>query len=117
MNSITIYHNPKCSKSCEALDYLEQHGYQPRVINYLETPPTADDVRRLVKQLGIAPSSLIRAPDFNRLGLAPTNDPEQLIRLIAEHPILLQRPIVVVGERARIARPVEVLHDFLPPAT
>jgi len=114
MSSITIYHNPKCSKSCEALAYLEAEGYQPRVINYLETPLTVEEIRRLVKQLGIAPSSLIRAPDFTRLGLTPTSDPEELIRLIVEHPILLQRPIVVVGDRARIARPVEVLQGFLP---
>ena len=114
MSSITIYHNPKCSKSCEALVYIEAAGFQPRVINYLETPLSAEEIRRLVKQLGIAPSSLIRAPDFARLGLAPTSDPEKLIGLIVEHPILLQRPIVVVGDRARIARPAEVLQGFLP---
>jgi arsenate reductase (glutaredoxin) len=114
MSSITIYHNPKCSKSCEALAYLEAQGHQPRVINYLEFPLTAEEIHKLVQQLGIAPSSLIRAPDFNRLGLSSTSDPNQLITLIAEHPILLQRPIVVVGDRARIARPVDVLQGFLP---
>jgi arsenate reductase (glutaredoxin) len=114
MSSITIYHNSKCSKSCDALAYLEARGYRPRVINYLETPPTVEEIRLLIKRLGIAPSSLIRAPDFNRLGLATTSDPEELIRLIAEHPILLQRPIVVAGDRARIANRLEVLQDFLP---
>ena len=114
MCTITLYHNPKCSKSCEALAYLQSHGYRPRVVNYLETPPTVEEIRLLVKQLGIAPSSLIRAPDFTRLGLAPTSDPEALMALIAKHPILLQRPIVVVGDRARIARPLDVLPGFLP---
>jgi arsenate reductase len=114
MSEVTIYHNPKCAKSCEALDYLQARGYRPRVIDYLETPPTVDELRQLIKQLGIAASSLIRAPDFSRLGLVPTSDSEELIRLIAEHPILLQRPIVVVGDRARIARHVDVLQDFLP---
>lgn len=111
---VKIYHNPKCSKSCEALDYLITNGYQPEIINYLETPPSLDEVRQLVRQLGIAPSSLIRAPDFTRLGLTPTSDGEQLMGLIVEYPVLLQRPIVIVGDKARIAKPVDVLRDLLP---
>lgn len=115
MNTVTIYHNPTCSKSQEALDYLEARGYLPQIVRYLETPPTAPEIRILVRQLGISPSGLIRAPDFQRLGLAPTSDPEKLIALIAKHPILMQRPIVVVGDGARIAKPPEVLAGFLPP--
>ena len=116
MDTVTIYHNPTCSKSQEALDYLEARGYRPRIIRYLETPLTESDVRELVRKLGIAPSSLIRAPDFQRLGLTSTGDPDQLIALIVKHPILMQRPIVVVGDRARIAKPPEVLAGFLPPS-
>ena len=114
MSTITIYHNPKCSKSCEALAYIEAQGHTPCIINYLETPPTVEEIRRLIKQLGIAASSLMRAPDFSRLGLVPTSNSDELVQLIAQHPILLQRPIVVVGERARIARSVHVLREFLP---
>lgn len=115
VSTVTIYHNANCSKSQEALDYLKAHGYRPRVIEYLKTPPTEAEIRTLVRQLGIAPSSLIRSADFDRLGLAPTSDPDEIIALIAEHPVLMQRPIVVVDERARIAKPAEVLAGFLPP--
>jgi arsenate reductase (glutaredoxin) len=114
VSTVTIYHNPACQKSQEALEYLESRGYLPRVIHYLETPLAESEVRLLVRQLGISPSSLIRAPDFQRLGLVPTSNPDQLIALIVKHPILLQRPIVVVGDCARIAKPPEVLAGMLP---
>src|SRR6187399_1317521 len=92
---VCIYHNPQCSRSREALEYLHQQGIQPQVIHYLETPLNIDELRKLVRMLGIAPSSLIRTSDFKRLGLQTTSDYDKLLELIAKHPALMERPVVV----------------------
>jgi arsenate reductase (glutaredoxin) len=116
MPPVRIYHNPQCARSREALEYLQQAGIQPEVIEYLNTPLTVEELRRLVRMLGIAPSSLIRASDFKRLNLRPTSDYEKLLQLIAENPVIMDRPIVVVGNEARIGRPVENLSGLFPNA-
>lgn len=113
MNTVTIYHNPSCSKSQEALEYLQARGCRPHVIRYLDTPPTESEIRELIRKLGIAASGMVRATDFQRLGLQPSSDPDQMIALISKHPILMQRPIVVVGEQARIANPPNVVDELL----
>lgn len=112
--NIRIYHNPQCSKSREALDYLQERGIDPQVVDYLQVPPTLEELKELVKMLGIAPSSMVRAKDFERLGLTPADDGDGWLQLIAAHPVLLERPIVIVGDEARIARPIERLYDFVP---
>jgi arsenate reductase len=109
---VRLYHNPQCIRSREALEYLRQQGVQLEVVEYLKNPLTVEQLRQLVRMLGIAPSSLIRVNDFKRLGLAPTNDYEKLIQLIALHPVLMERPIAVCGNEARIGRPLENLHDL-----
>jgi arsenate reductase len=111
---ILIYHNPNCSKSREALEYIREHGYEPTVIEYIKQPLDKTQIRKLLKILGIAPSSMIRAADFRRLELEPTDDPDQLVAMIAEHPVLMERPIVVIGDEAIIARPLERLYNFVP---
>jgi arsenate reductase (glutaredoxin) len=111
---ILIYHNPKCRKSREALDYIREHGQEPTVIDYIKQPLTETQIRKLLKILGIAPSSMIRASDFRRLELEPTNDPDKLIAMLIEHPVLMERPIVVIGDEAVIARPIERLYNFVP---
>ena len=112
--SVRIYHNPQCARSREALDYLRQIGIQAEVVEYLVKPLSVDELRQLVRMLGIAPSSLIRAADFKRLGLKPTCDYDKLLELIAANPVLMDRPIVVVGKEARIGRPIENLHGLFP---
>jgi arsenate reductase len=114
--AVRIYHNPQCARSREALEYLRQQGIQPQVIEYLVKPLSVDELRQLVRMLGIAPSSLIRAADFKRLGLRPTSDYDKLLQLLSEHPVLMDRPIVVVGNEARIGRPIENLHGLFPNA-
>ena len=109
---VRIYHNPQCARSRDALEYLQQLGVQLDVIEYLVTPLSVEELRQLVRMLGIAPSSLIRAADFKRLGLQPTSDYEKLLQLLAAHPVLMDRPIVVVGSEARIGRPIENLHGL-----
>lgn len=113
-STVRIYHNPQCSKSREALDYLKERGIEPEVVEYLKSPPTIEDLRSLVKMLGVAPSSIVRTSDFQRLELAPAHDAEGWLALIAAHPALLERPIVVVNDKARVARPIDQLFDFLP---
>jgi arsenate reductase len=113
---VRIYHNPQCARSREALDYLHQQGIQPEIIEYLNNPPSVDELRRIVRMLGIAPSSLIRVADFKRLNLQPTNDYEKLLQLISQNPVIMDRPIVVVGNEARIGRPLENLSDLFPNA-
>jgi arsenate reductase (glutaredoxin) len=109
---VRIYHNPQCARSREALEYLLQQGIHPEVVEYLVHPLTVEELRRLIRLLGIAPSSLIRAADFKRLGLQPTSDYEKLLQLLAAHPVLMDRPIVVVGNEARIGRPIDTLHEL-----
>ncbi len=109
---VRIYHNPQCSRSREALEYLRQQAIEPEVIEYLTNPPMVEELRQLVRKLGIAPSSLIRLGDFKRLGLKPTSDYEALLQLIAKHPSIMERPIVVVGDVARIGRPIENLYEL-----
>jgi arsenate reductase len=111
---VRIYHNPQCARSREALEYLKQLGIQPEVVDYLQNPLSVEELRRLVRALGIAPSSLIRVADFKRLDLRPTNDYEKLLQQLADNPVIMDRPIVVVGNVARIGRPLENLHDLFP---
>jgi len=112
--SVRIYHNPQCSRSRDALEYLQQLGVQVEIVEYLNNPLSVDELPQLVRMLGIAPSSLIRIFDFKRLGLKPTSDYDELLELIAANPILMDRPIVVVGKEARIGRPIENLHGLFP---
>src|SRR5215212_1920444 len=114
---VRIYHNPQCARSREALEYLQQQGIQPEVVEYLQNPLTVEELRRLVRMLGIAPSSLIRVADFKRLNLPATSDYEKLLQLIAENPVIMDRPIVVTGNEARIGRPLENLHDLFSTPT
>jgi arsenate reductase len=111
---VRIYHNPQCARSREALEYLQQQGIQPEVVEYLQNPLSVEELRQLVRMLGIAPSSLIRVADFKRLDVPATNDYEKLLQLLAENPAIMDRPIVVVGNEARIGRPVENLHGLFP---
>ena len=109
---VRIYHNQQCSKSREALEYLRQQGVEPEVYDYIANPLNVDELRRLVRTLSIAPSSLIRPSDFKRLNLQPTSDYDKLLELIAKHPSLMERPIVVFGDVARIGKPVENLYEL-----
>ena len=109
-----IFHNPRCSKSREALALLQDAGLAPEVIEYLKTPPDLGTLKALVRQLGLPVRDLLRSSEslYAELGLADASD-EQLLDALLHHPQLLQRPIVVRGEQALIARPPERLKDWL----
>lgn len=108
--TVTFYHNPRCSKSRQALGLLEEHGIQPRVLRYLETPPTVAELRTLLSQLGLGARDLIRTQEepYKVLNLKdPGLGDEALIQAMHEHPILIQRPIAVANGRAVVGRPPE----------
>ncbi|UXH79634.1 arsenate reductase (glutaredoxin) [Roseateles amylovorans] len=111
-----IFHNPRCSKSREALALLEARGLAPEVIDYLNAPPTLATLMTLTRQLKLPARALLRdgEDEYQALGLAdPSMTDAQLLQAIASHPRLLQRPIVVDGDRALIARPPALLNDWL----
>ena len=107
----TLYHNPRCSKSRATLDLLQQHNIQPDVVLYLETPPTAAELERMVQQLGVPVTDIIRfgedIAEELKLAKEDLRSTRELCELIAAHPILLERPIVVHKGRARVGRPPE----------
>ena len=117
---ITVYHNPRCSKSREALALVEGSsavgGSDLQIIEYLKTPPTLAELKRLHKLLGVPVRDMIRSneTEFAELGLADTAlSDDALLAAVAKHPKLLQRPIVVNGNKAVIARPPELANDVL----
>lgn len=113
---ITIYHNARCSKSRCTLDILEEKGQKPKVIFYLETPPSQADIKDLLKQLGISARDLLRKgeDEYKALGLDnPQLTDDDLIAAMAAHPRLIERPIVSDGKRAVIGRPPEKVLELL----
>lgn len=111
-----IYHNPRCSKSRQTLQLIEQHAGSPEVIEYLKTPPDADTLSDLLDMLGLEPRQLIRKgeKEYKESGADnPDLDREQLIALMVRYPKLIERPIVVANGRAVIGRPPESVLDIL----
>lgn len=110
-----IYHNPRCSKSRAALGLLEARGIDLEVIEYLREPPTRQALAELLAKLGCEARELVRSgePEFKAAGVPLDAPADRLLDLLAAEPKLLQRPIVEVGERARIGRPPERVLELL----
>lgn len=114
--TITIYHNPRCTKSRETLALLKERGIEPRVIEYLKATPSALELKGIVKKLGLKPRDIIRDTEtrYAELGLKHRKlSDDELLALIETNPILLQRPIVVNGNKAAIGRPPENVLSIL----
>lgn len=108
--SITLYHNPRCSKSRETLNLLEQQGIRPEIVHYLTDTPDAATLSNLLKKLGLRARDLLRRKEeeYKALGLDnPALTEEAIIALMVQHPKLIERPIVVKGDRAVLGRPPE----------
>jgi arsenate reductase len=108
MKNFTIYHNPRCSKSRETLALLQQHGIDPEVILYLETPPTARELSAIISKLGIDARDLLRTSEseYKSLNLSDTSlSQDAIIEVMASHPRLIERPIVISESSAVIGRP------------
>ena len=114
--SLVIYHNPRCSKSRQTLALLRERGLEPRIVPYLDTPPSETRLSEILDMLGISPRELMREKEasYRELGLAdPALTRADLIAAMAAHPILIERPVVVAGARAAIGRPPEAVLEIL----
>jgi len=116
MAEVTIYHNPRCSKSRQTLALLEERGIAPEIVLYLETPPGTKRLKAILSGLGMAPRDLMRKGEdvYKTLGLAdPAITDSALIEAMVANPILIERPIVVAGDRAALGRPPENVLELL----
>lgn len=114
--NVTIWHNPRCSKSRGTLELLHERGIAPTVIDYRENPPDARELSRVLDLLGMQPRELMRRdePEYARLQLDdPSLTRDQLIAAMVAHPILIQRPIVIANGKAAIGRPPEAVLEIL----
>jgi arsenate reductase len=114
---IVIYHNPSCSTSRKVLGMLREAGMQPRVVEYLKTPPSRAELLDLLRRMQMAPRALLRrrGTPFDALGLGdPAKSDDALVDAMMEHPILIERPIVVGPRGVRLCRPVERVYEVLP---
>ncbi|CAB3635282.1 Arsenate reductase [Achromobacter mucicolens] len=119
MSSITIYHNPACGTSRNVLGLIRNSGETPTIIEYLKSPPDAATLRSLIADMGISARELLRqkGTPYDELGLSdPKWTDDQLIGFMLEHPILINRPIVVTPLGTRLCRPSEAVLDILPQA-
>ena len=114
-SEFTIYHNPRCSKSRNTLALLQENGIEPDVVLYLESAPTASDIHALLQKLGIAAAGLVRKgeAEYKEAGLSADSSEDALVAAMAAHPKLIERPIVVRGDRAVLGRPPENVLDLL----
>jgi arsenate reductase len=114
--SVTIYHNPRCSKSRQTLALLQDKGIEPEIVEYLKTPPSAAELKEILGKLGIAPRDLMRKGEAaykeRDLGDASKSDDELIAAMVAD-PILIERPIVLSGGKARLGRPPEQVLEIV----
>lgn len=116
MSDVTIYHNPGCTTSRKVLAAIRESGAEPRVVEYLKTPPSRAELKSLLKRMGMTPRALLRrrGTPYEALGLDdPKKSDEVLIDAMLAHPVLIERPIVVTAKGVRLCRPVETLGEIL----
>ncbi len=114
--TVTIYHNPRCSKSRQTLALLRERGIEPQIVEYLNTPPDAARLGEILDMLGLEPRAIMRKHEapFKDQGLdGPALDRAALLRAMVENPILIERPIVVKGAKAALGRPPNAVLDIL----
>ena len=110
-----IYHNPRCSKSRQTLTLIEEAGVNPEIIEYLDTPPTEKELDEILKMLGIEPDELMRKKEslYKKLGLdQKILSRKEMIKVMIENPKLIERPIVVDGNKAILGRPPETVKEL-----
>jgi len=107
MLDVTIYHNPRCAKSRETLLLLEHHGVIPNIVLYMDAPPKVTELRKLLGKLGLEAADLLRAKEGREAGLDRDTPAAELLAAMAHNPRLIERPIVVCGDRAVLGRPPE----------
>jgi arsenate reductase len=112
---VTIYHNPRCSKSRQTLALLQERGIEPEVVEYLKDPPDAARLDWLLQRMDREPRAAMRQKEtvYRELGLAAETDRKALIAAMVANPILIERPIVVAGDKVALGRPPEAVLDIL----
>ena len=114
--TVTIYHNPRCSKSRQTLNLLKESGYTPEIIEYLVDPPSKEKLKNLLSMLALQPRELLRTKEatYKELNLVdPNKNDTEIIQAMIDNPILIERPIVVSNKRAALGRPPEAVLDIL----
>lgn len=106
---VTIWHNPRCSKSRQTLSLLRDNGVEPQIVEYLKDEPSEADIRDALAKLGLEPRKLMRTGEaiYKELGLKDVSDEDALIAAMVAHPILIERPVVLNGDKAALGRPPE----------
>lgn len=114
MPEATIFHNPKCSTSRNTLELLRDNGIEPTVVQYLKTPPTRAELKKMIKDAGIDVRTAVRKREslYGELNLADASD-DELLDAMAENPILIERPFVVTTKGTRLARPIDAVREIL----
>lgn len=116
MRKVTIYHNPDCSKSRQTLTLLTERNIEPEIVLYLEDAPSISELTRIIEQLGISPRELLRTSEpaykEKQLDIADPSD-KNIIQAMVESPILIQRPIVICGDKAALGRPPEQVLEII----
>lgn len=117
MSDIKIYHNPRCSKSRQTLELLREHGHQPEIVEYLKQVPNAEQIQQLLELLGFDDARAMmrtKEDEYKQQNLAAASvTQQQLIQAMAETPKLIERPIVVANDKAKIGRPPEQVLEIL----
>jgi arsenate reductase (glutaredoxin) len=114
--SVVIWHNPKCATSRKVLELIRHEGIEPRIVDYVKSPPSAAEIKTVLKEMGMQPRDLLRrrGTPFEEFGLDdPKRTDAQLIAAMAAHPILIERPVVRSQKGTRLCRPVERLKEIL----
>jgi arsenate reductase len=111
--TVTLYHNPRCSKSRATLALLQEHGIEPTIVEYLKTPPTAAELASILNKLGMAPKDLLRRKEATEAGVDKDLPAEHLIAAMVANPSVIERPVVVTANQARIGRPPESVLEIL----
>lgn len=116
MAKVVIWHNPRCSKSRQTLELIKSRGISPQIVKYLETPPTAEEIRTALSLSGLSAKQLVRSDEPLYKSLIADRaelTADELVELMARHPALIERPLVIVGEHAALGRPPEAVLPLL----
>jgi len=115
MENVTIWHNPRCGKSRDSFKLLEERGIEAEVVKYLDTPPNKEEIKDVLKMLGVSAREMMRTKEaiYKELDLKNEEDEEKLIEAMAANPKLIERPIVIKDGKAAIGRPIEKVIEIL----
>ena len=115
MNLVKIWHNPRCSKSREALNILESSTCKSEIVKYLEATPSSNEIKETLRMLSISPRELMRTKEdiYKELNLANEINEDALVEAMAKNPVLIERPVLFKNGRAIIGRPTSIIEDFL----